>query len=77
MEHDRIAALARAAGERWRLTPRQVQVLEHVARGLSNRQIAENLGCTVSTVESHLTAILGHAGVSRRAALLAELLTLE
>jgi DNA-binding NarL/FixJ family response regulator len=39
------------------LTPRQIQVLELVGRGLTNRQIASELGVTEGTVELHVTAV--------------------
>lgn len=36
------------------LTARQVQVLEHVAAGLTNVRIAERLGITEESVKRHL-----------------------
>ncbi|ASU61307.1 MULTISPECIES: response regulator transcription factor [Nocardiopsis] len=55
-----------------RLTPRERDVLEHMAQGLSNASIAERLYVSLSAVEKHVNAIfdkldLGHAsGYSRR-----------
>lgn len=40
------------------LTPREVTVVELVAQGWSNREIAERLVVTVRTVESHIWAIM-------------------
>ncbi|NKY97944.1 response regulator [Nocardiopsis alborubida] len=55
-----------------RLTPRERDVLEHMAQGLSNTSVAERLHVSLSAVEKHVNAIfdklgLGHAsGYSRR-----------
>ena len=37
------------------LTPRQTQMVELVARGLTNKQIAAHLGISVQTVKNTLT----------------------
>ena len=55
------------------LTPRQGEVLEHVARGLTNKEIAHQLGTAENTIELHITRILRKAGASSRAQLLATL----
>ena len=57
------------------LTPSQRRVCERAAQGLTNRQIAQTLFITVSTVENHLRASyrkLGIAGKDQLAAALAE-----
>jgi DNA-binding CsgD family transcriptional regulator len=59
----------------WKLTARQKAVVENLAAGASNKEIAVALGCAVTTVEEHLTAIYRKAGVSGRYPLLATLLT--
>ena len=48
------------------LTARQAEVLGLMARGKSNRQIAELLGLSEGTVKIHLTAIFKVLGVSSR-----------
>jgi DNA-binding NarL/FixJ family response regulator len=55
------------------LTTRERDVLARVARGLPNRQIAEDLGITERTARTHLSNILGKLGLASRtqAALLA------
>ena len=45
-------------GEKKYLTPRQKAVLEAIATGKSNKQIAYELGLTEGTVKLHVTAIL-------------------
>jgi len=48
------------------LPRRQREVLALVARGLSNRAIAAELGVTEKTVKNHLTAIMRTLGVTSR-----------
>lgn len=50
------------------LTAREHEVLEQMAAGLSNRQIAQALGISEHTVKFHVSAILGKLGVSSRSA---------
>lgn len=64
---------ARAAAASWKLTRRQSDVLLAVARGLSNKEIAAELGCAEVTVENHLTGTFRKAGVSGRAQLVAKM----
>ncbi|MGD2206001.1 MAG: response regulator transcription factor [Anaerolineae bacterium] len=59
---------------RMALTSREKEVLCLVSQGLSNHQVAHDLGLSVRTVEAHLTHIYSKLGVGSRteAALLAE-----
>ena len=59
---------------RWRLSPRQTQVLELLASGASNLRIGSELGISERTVEDHVAAILTKAQVGTRAELIAALL---
>jgi predicted ATPase/class 3 adenylate cyclase/DNA-binding CsgD family transcriptional regulator len=50
------------------LTAREVEVLQLVAQGLTNEQVAEQLVISPRTVDTHLTSIYGKLGVSSRSA---------
>lgn len=56
------------------LTPQQYRVLLLLARGYSNRAIADDIDVVVATVKAHVTVILRKLGLERRtqAALLAQ-----
>jgi DNA-binding NarL/FixJ family response regulator/signal transduction histidine kinase len=49
-----------------RLSERQLEVLSLVARGMSNRRIAEALGISESTVKRHLANVYSELGVGSR-----------
>ena len=57
---------ARGPAERFGLTTAQSRVLELLAGGRSNREIAELLGLTEGTVKVHMTAIYRALGVGSR-----------
>lgn len=48
------------------LTNRQTQVLDLVAQGLSNKQIAYEMGVSEATVKLHINALLRSIGVTNR-----------
>ncbi len=50
------------------LTERQAEVFKVMARGLSDKQIARELGIAETTVKTHVRAILDVVGVRRRGA---------
>lgn len=69
------AAISKRLAKHWRepeptsaseLTPREVDVLQLLGRGMSNKKIATELDLGVRTVESHVSNILGKLGVSSR-----------
>lgn len=45
------------------LTPRERQVLQHVAEGLSNKQIADAMDISVKTVDTHRQQIMARLGI--------------
>lgn len=49
------------------LSEREIEVLQLVAEGLTNAQIAERLFLSPKTVSSHLVSIFGKLGVTSRA----------
>jgi len=68
-EQSRHVRLLRATprGTRAMLTRREREVASRIARGLSNRQIAEELVITVSTAERHVANILSKLEMRSRA----------
>jgi len=48
------------------LSPREMEILQHVTRGLSNKEIAVSLGISHQTVKNHMTAILHKLHVEDR-----------
>ena len=48
------------------VTPRQMDVLRHLARGHSTATIAEKLGIATETVRNHVRAIIARLGVHTR-----------
>ncbi|PXY87991.1 response regulator [Bifidobacterium asteroides] len=64
MAHDMPATGSMPSGSIYRdpeadlLTDRELQVLVHIAQGLSNQEIADNLGISLPTVKTHVTHIL-------------------
>ena len=52
---------------------RQREILQLLTRGLSNKQIAAELGIALPTVKNHLSVLFRKYGVSNRVGLLAKL----
>ena len=50
------------------LTRRQEQILERIARGEADKQIAQHLGIATATVQKHVQVLLRRLGVRNRAA---------
>jgi DNA-binding NarL/FixJ family response regulator len=48
------------------LTPREREILAHIARGLSNKRIAFELGVSEKTVKNHVSHVLAKLGVADR-----------
>jgi DNA-binding NarL/FixJ family response regulator len=66
LAEDTLRPPQRPLGMQETLTPRELEVLELVASGLSNKEIAEKLGVSFHTVKFHVNAILGKLGASSR-----------
>lgn len=62
-----VARLLARVNEAGDLTPREVEVLRHVALGLSNREIAMALGVSEETIKTHVTHLLVKLEVDNRA----------
>jgi len=74
-----VAYVRRARGERKRpsrgwdsLTPTELEVVRHIAAGLTNRQIGERMFITAGTVKAHLLHIFGKLDTPSRSHLAAE-----
>src|SRR4051812_40142304 len=68
------AEIATRVGERVlaQLTPREVEILHLLARGLSNKEIGVQLGVVEGTVKIHITSIFSKLAVSDRTQALVE-----
>jgi len=60
------AAGGRVDAELDQLTPREREVLRHIARGYLYKEIAQRLGISVKTVEAHVSAVLRKLQLSTR-----------
>jgi DNA-binding CsgD family transcriptional regulator len=70
---ERVAAGARRASGRDGLTERERDVAELVARGRTNREVAQALFLSEKTVENHLSRVYAKLGLRSRAELIAAL----
>lgn len=52
--------------ERLGITPRELEVLEFIAQGLSTREIAERAGVSENTVKTHASRVFAKLGARRR-----------
>lgn len=62
IEFERNEAAARSLG----LTPRECEMLEMLARGLSNKEIARSLEVSPNTVKTHVANLYSKLGVTSR-----------
>jgi DNA-binding CsgD family transcriptional regulator len=76
LDGEAVNAVLASAGHRVRrrpspprgLTPREIEILILLARGLSNKQMAARLSVSARTVSSHVEHIYAKIGVSTRGA---------
>jgi DNA-binding CsgD family transcriptional regulator len=54
----------------YKLTPKELRVVEHVIRGLSNQAIASVMEVSIETVKKHLTSVFAKLGVDSRTQLI-------
>jgi DNA-binding CsgD family transcriptional regulator len=54
------------------LSPRQVQILSHIAKGHQDKEIAERLGMSTRTIDSHLQRLYIRHRLHSRAAIIAK-----
>ncbi len=66
-EHDPVPAVPGGAGAFRTLTPRERELLELLARGLDNPQIAVHLAVSEKTVRNKVSAVFDKLGVGSRA----------
>ena len=60
-----------------RLTPREISILELIAEGLTNREIADRLCLAEKTIKNYVSNLLAKMGVRHRAAAAAHLVRLR
>jgi ATP/maltotriose-dependent transcriptional regulator MalT len=48
------------------MTPRELEVLELMAQGMSNREIAEKLFVSENTIKTHSSRVFDKLGAKRR-----------
>jgi DNA-binding NarL/FixJ family response regulator len=63
---DAVALPAPTDRTRFRLTPRELEIVDGVRRGETNKSIARQLSITENTVKHHLTTIFSKVGVVTR-----------
>jgi DNA-binding CsgD family transcriptional regulator len=69
---ERRAQALDVAARRWQLTPRQREVLDLLVLGMTNKQIAAEVGCQEGTVEVHVSQMLKKSHAGNRAGLAAK-----
>ncbi|RDI35267.1 response regulator transcription factor [Lentzea flaviverrucosa] len=62
----------RSKGNGMEMSPRQVEIVELIADGLQDRDIAERLGVSPRTVDSHLQRLYQRYDLHSRAAVVAK-----
>jgi DNA-binding NarL/FixJ family response regulator len=66
---DPAVQLDAVPGEKNRLTPREMEVLQLICKGLSNKEIAAQLNVSANTIAVHRASIMNTCGVHKTAEL--------
>jgi DNA-binding NarL/FixJ family response regulator len=66
---DPAVDMGHTPGEKSRLTPREMEVLQLICKGLSNKEIAVQLNLSANTVAVHRASIMNTVGVHKTAEL--------
>ena len=66
---DSAVQLDATPGEKNRLTPREMEVLQLICKGLSNKEIAAQLNVSANTIAVHRASIMNTCGVHKTAEL--------
>jgi DNA-binding NarL/FixJ family response regulator len=61
-----LGQLSVPSGGQAQLSPRELEVLRLIAEGLSNKEIAQRLGISLSTVKTHIEELLAKLSASDR-----------
>jgi DNA-binding CsgD family transcriptional regulator len=72
-----LMRISQSASSRVQLSPREQEIVRMVAKGHSNKIIADVLSISSWTVSTHLRRIFAKLGVGSRAAMVARLLEME
>jgi DNA-binding NarL/FixJ family response regulator len=64
------------AKDQFQLTNREQTVVEHLCKGLTNKQIAATLGVSPATIKEHVRSIMKKTKTSTRTAIMGEILSL-
>lgn len=68
-ENDTIAQSETISCEGIRISPREIEIIRHVAEGLSNKEIADKLCLSIHTVTTHRKNIMSKLGINNTAGL--------
>lgn len=74
MEEKTVGKTAASAANRFQLTDRELEVLSHLAEGLTNKEIGARLSISDQTVKEHLKHIMEKTHCTTRTAVLMHLL---
>lgn len=65
-QHKEVVLAGEEAAQKLGITPRELEVLQLIAQGLSNQEIAERLFVSLNTVKTHATNVFAKLDVQRR-----------